>query len=159
MGKYRKLSITLTEEQRDALEKKVNQGKCSAIEIRRANVILMVDGSQGKGMKDVDVASALGITQQSVHNIKSKFLESQTGAEEARNRRQKGIDWQFSVGDARTKLKQLYPGASDKIRCYKVLATTQSLIPVYLFFLLFLLPQLALHIPLLHAWRLQLQMP
>ena len=26
-----------------------------------------------------------------------------------RNRRQKGIDWQFSVDDARSKLKRLYP--------------------------------------------------
>ena len=26
-----------------------------------------------------------------------------------RNKRQKGIDWQFAVGDARTKLKHLYP--------------------------------------------------
>ena len=26
-----------------------------------------------------------------------------------RNKRQKGIDWQFSLGDARTKLKRLYP--------------------------------------------------
>lgn len=26
-----------------------------------------------------------------------------------RNRRQKGIDWQFSIGEARTKLKHLYP--------------------------------------------------
>ena len=26
-----------------------------------------------------------------------------------RNSRQKGIDWQFTIGDARTKLKRLYP--------------------------------------------------
>ena len=26
-----------------------------------------------------------------------------------RNHRQKGIDWQFTVGDARLKLKHLYP--------------------------------------------------
>jgi hypothetical protein len=26
-----------------------------------------------------------------------------------RNHRQKGIDWQFSIGDARVKLKYLYP--------------------------------------------------
>ena len=26
-----------------------------------------------------------------------------------RNHRQKGVDWQFSIGDARIKLKSLYP--------------------------------------------------
>ena len=89
MAEYRKLSITLTEEQRGALEKKVRQGSCSAMEIRRANVTLMVDRSQGNGMKDVEVAKALGISQQTVHNTKEKFLESQTGAEEAVQRKKR----------------------------------------------------------------------
>ena len=62
MGKYRKLDIILTEEQRSSLEMIVRKGMDSAKDIRRANVILMVDGSLDKGMKDVDVAKALGIT-------------------------------------------------------------------------------------------------
>ena len=62
MGKYRKLDIILTEDQRSSLEMIVRRGMGSAMEIRRANVILMVDGSLDKGMKDVDVAKALGIT-------------------------------------------------------------------------------------------------
>ena len=52
MGKYRKLDIILTEDQRSSLEMIVRRGMGSAMEIRRANVILMVDGSLGKGMKD-----------------------------------------------------------------------------------------------------------
>lgn len=79
MGKYRKLDIILTEEQRSSLEMIVRKGTGSAMEIRRANVILMVDGSLGKGMKDVDVAKALGITPQSVHNIKARFIDSTAG--------------------------------------------------------------------------------
>ena len=79
MGKYRKLDIILTEEQRSSLEMIVRRGMGSAMEIRRANVILMVDGSLGKGMKDVDVAKALGITPQAVHNIKARFIESTAG--------------------------------------------------------------------------------
>lgn len=75
MGKYRKLDIVLTEEQRGSLEKIVKKGKCSATEIRRANVILMVDESTGKGMKDVDVARAMNITPQAVHNIKARFID------------------------------------------------------------------------------------
>ena len=76
MAKYRKLNISLTEEQRKSLESKVKKGKCSATEIRRTNVILMADDSSGKGMKDVDIAASLSITPQAVHNIKVKFLES-----------------------------------------------------------------------------------
>ena len=79
MGKYRKLDIILTEDQRSSLEMIVRRGMGSAMEIRRANVILMVDGSLGKGMKDVDVAKALGITPQAVHNIKARFIDSTAG--------------------------------------------------------------------------------
>ena len=52
MGKYRKLDIILTEEQRSSLEMIIRKGMDSAKDIRRANVIFMVDGSLGKGMKD-----------------------------------------------------------------------------------------------------------
>lgn len=38
-----------------------------------------------------------------------KLQEEATAWYVDRNRRQKGIDWQFSVDDARTKLKRLYP--------------------------------------------------
>ena len=36
----------------------------------------MVDDSKGKWMKDVDVAKALNITPQAVHNIKARFIDS-----------------------------------------------------------------------------------
>lgn len=85
MGRYRKLDIILTEEQRGSLEKIVKKGKCSATEIRRANVILMVDKSSGKGMNDVDVARAMNITPQAVHDIKAKFLDGIGGQKEKKN--------------------------------------------------------------------------
>ena len=44
MGKYKKLDIILTKEQRSSLEMIVRKGMDSAKDIRRANVILMVDG-------------------------------------------------------------------------------------------------------------------
>ena len=61
-GKDRKLDIILTEEQRSSMEVIIRKGMGLAMKIRRANVILMVDGSRGNRMKDVDVAKALGIT-------------------------------------------------------------------------------------------------
>ena len=38
-----------------------------------------------------------------------KLQEEATAWYVDRNRRQKGIDWQFNVADARSKLKRLYP--------------------------------------------------
>lgn len=73
MAKYRKLRIVLTKKQRSSLERTVRKGTSGAMEIRRANVLLLVDESGD------------------------------------RNKRQKGVGWQFSVGDARTRVKHLYP--------------------------------------------------
>ena len=72
MAKYRKLRIVLTKKQRSSLERTVRKGTSGAMEIRRANVLLLVDESGD------------------------------------RNKRQKGVGWQFSVGDARTRVKHLY---------------------------------------------------
>lgn len=79
MGKDRKLDIILTEEQRSSMEVIIRKGMGLAMKIRCANVILMVDGSRGNRMKDVDVAKALGITPQAVHNIKARFIDSTAG--------------------------------------------------------------------------------
>ena len=80
MAKYRKLSITLTESERHDLEEMTKKGMSGAMEIRRANVLLMADESCGrKRQKDVDIAKALGITPQAVHDIKSRYIERSGG--------------------------------------------------------------------------------
>ena len=77
MAKYRKLKISLTEEQRKALEQVVSKGVSGAMEIRRANVLLLAnEAGERKRQKDVVIARMLGITVQAVHDIKVKFLES-----------------------------------------------------------------------------------
>ena len=43
-----------------------------------------------------------------IHSME-KLQEEATAWYVDRNRRQKGIDWQFNVADARSKLKRLYP--------------------------------------------------
>ncbi len=45
MAKYRKLRIVLTKEQRSSLERTVRKGTSGAMEIRRANVLLLADES------------------------------------------------------------------------------------------------------------------
>lgn len=76
MTKYRKLRIVLTKEQRSSLEKTIRKGTSGAMEIRRANVLLLADESgDRKRQKDVVIANMLNITPQAVHGIKLNFLE------------------------------------------------------------------------------------
>ena len=53
------------------------------------------------------------MTRQSLHGHRFatiKALQSQVKAwSKATNKKQRGVDWQFSINDARQKLKQLYP--------------------------------------------------
>lgn len=79
MTKYRKLQIILTKEQRVSLEKTIRKGTSGAMEIRRANVLLLADESEGrKRQKDVVIADMLHITPQAVHDIKLHFIERST---------------------------------------------------------------------------------
>ena len=76
MAKYRKLRISLTDEQRKLLEQIVSKGISCAMEIRRANVLLLAnEAGDRKRQKDVVIARMLGITVQAVHDIKVKFLD------------------------------------------------------------------------------------
>ena len=76
MAKCRKLRIELTEEQRKSLEQIVSKSVSGAMEIRRANVLLLAnEAGERKRKKDVVIARMLGITVQAVHDIKVKFLE------------------------------------------------------------------------------------
>lgn len=74
--KYQSLRITLTTEERNELEKIVSNGTAQAKEIRRANILLSVDESEGrKRMKDVVVARMLGTTPQTICQVKKDYLQ------------------------------------------------------------------------------------
>jgi hypothetical protein len=76
--KYQSLRITLTTEERNELEKIVSNGTAQAKEIRRANILLSVDESEGrKRMKDVVVARILGTTPQTICQVKKDYLQKQ----------------------------------------------------------------------------------
>lgn len=98
MAKYKKLNIYLTNEERKSLEAITRHGTGKAAEIRRANVLLMADRSEGrKRTKDVDIAAALGITPQAIHDIKENYLErkdfnNQTAEENKEDKAIKGIE-------------------------------------------------------------------
>lgn len=72
---YKKLTIQLTEEERASFEKMVRSGVSKAMDLRRANVLLLADESAGKKReKDIHIAKTFGISVQAVHNIKENFL-------------------------------------------------------------------------------------
>jgi len=76
MATYRKLTKELTKEQRATFEDTVRKGTGGAMEIRRANVLLLADeADKRKRQKDTVIASMLNITPQAVHNIKQHFLD------------------------------------------------------------------------------------
>ena len=90
MAKYRKLKIELTKEQRAALEKTVRSGVGGAMEIRRANVLLLADEAEGrKRQKDIVIAGMLGITPQAVHYIKQHFLDRKAEEDPAKGIKRK----------------------------------------------------------------------
>lgn len=74
MKEYQKLSIVLSSDEKKELKDIVKKGKSSAALIRRANVILMSDSSEGEKKTEEEIASSLNISRQTVHNIKVKYL-------------------------------------------------------------------------------------
>ena len=74
--KYQSLRITLTTEERNELEKIVCNGTAQAKAIRRANILLSVDESDGRTrLKDVVVARMLGTTPQTICQVKKDYLQ------------------------------------------------------------------------------------
>lgn len=80
MKEYQKLTIVLSLDERKDLLDVVKKGKSSATVIRRANVILMSDSSEGEKKTEEEIASSLNISRQTIHNIKVKYL---SGVKEA----------------------------------------------------------------------------
>jgi len=73
---YRKLRICLSGNERQELQDFVSKGDGNAMDIRRANIILMADESMGHGRThDVDIAKTLSVSAQTVYNAKVKFLD------------------------------------------------------------------------------------
>ena len=75
--KYQSLHIELTAKQRSVLEDIVSKGKAPAKEIRRANILLSADESDGrKRTKDVDIAKMLNVSIQTISTVKKTFINS-----------------------------------------------------------------------------------
>ncbi len=72
----KKWIVRLEAEERRRLQRLVRAGKAAAYKIRHANVLLAVDESgDGPGLKDAEVAEALGVTTRSIEHLRKRFVE------------------------------------------------------------------------------------
>ena len=72
----RKWVVELSDQQRSGLQKLVRSQKASALQIKRAKVLLMSDSIHPKGSKtDEQIAEALELTRRQVQRIRTKFVQ------------------------------------------------------------------------------------
>ncbi len=72
----KKYIVRLEAEERRRLEQLVRAGKTAAYKIRHANILLATDEStDGPGLKDRQVAKALGVVLRSIENLRRQFVE------------------------------------------------------------------------------------
>jgi transposase len=71
MAKY---IVTLTDEERELLQKLVSSGKGAARKLIHARVLLLADAG-GLNRSDEDIAEALQIGMSTVHRVRQRFVE------------------------------------------------------------------------------------
>ena len=68
-------SVVLTKDDRALLERFVSKGHHPARQIRRAQIILALDTSEGrKPARQEDIAELIGVSRMTVHNVKSEYI-------------------------------------------------------------------------------------
>lgn len=69
--------VTLTEEERQSLERLVSSGKAAARKLTHARVLLKADsGPGGPGCDDGEVCEALDVSHRTVERVRQRFVEA-----------------------------------------------------------------------------------
>ena len=93
MARYR---VTLTKEEREALETMTRSGKIPAKKFMHARALLLCDaGEHGNPWKVADVAEALGVTPRTIEHLKQRFVEEGLESALVRKPRNKPRDVTF----------------------------------------------------------------
>src|SRR5262244_397627 len=71
MAKYR---VTLTADERNALEKLVSVGKAAARKLTHGRILLLADTADGQEYRDDQIVRALGTSLRSVERIRQRFV-------------------------------------------------------------------------------------
>jgi transposase len=68
--------VTLTEQERQDLQRLVSTGKAAAKKLARARIVLLADQSEGRPAKsDLEVCEALGCGRATVERVRKQFVE------------------------------------------------------------------------------------
>ena len=71
MDKYR---ISMTEEERAALEQLVSVGKAAARKLTHARILLLANAATGKDCSDDEIAAALGAGTRTIARVRKRFV-------------------------------------------------------------------------------------
>ena len=71
MAKYR---VTLTADERHALEKLVSVGKAAARKLTHGRILLLADTADGQEYRDDQMVRALGTSLRSVERLRHRFV-------------------------------------------------------------------------------------
>jgi hypothetical protein len=72
----KKYRVTLTPEERAALEALISRGKADARKLAHARIVLQVDQAPGgPGRADADVAAALNTSTRTIERVRQRFVE------------------------------------------------------------------------------------
>ena len=74
----KKYIVTLTDEERQTLERLLAKGKAAARTLRHAQALLKAD--QPVGWKDADIADAFALSVRTVERLRQRFVEDGFGA-------------------------------------------------------------------------------
>jgi hypothetical protein len=118
MDKYR---VTLTAEERVALEHLVSAGKAAARKLIHARVLLLAD-SHGGDSRDEDIVAALGTSPRTVARVRQQFVTQGVGAAIDRKAQPPRPDKIKIKGDVEQKLIQLACGDPPEGRCHWTLS-------------------------------------
>ena len=77
MAQYR---VTLTADERNALEKLVSVGKAAARKLTHGRILLLADTADGREHRDDQIVQALGTSLRSVERIRQRFVTEGLGA-------------------------------------------------------------------------------
>jgi len=77
MGRTVEYPVILTEKERKHLRKNTSAGKWGVRAVKRAQIILKADTSEGRAVEEEQIASEVGCSLSTVHNIKLRFAKGE----------------------------------------------------------------------------------
>ena len=122
MDKYR---VTLTAEERVALEHLVSAGKSAARKLIHARVLLLAD-THGGDTRDEDIVAALGTSPRTVARVRQQFVTQGLRAAIDRKTQPPRPDKIKIKGDVEQKLIQLACNDPPEGRCHWTLSLSSS---------------------------------